>query len=135
MRSAQLPQIFEEVYRVIKPGGLFILVDFPLTNPVFWAGFAVFLWLFETETDLGSLLAQVGWRSYNSEEDQQPKLYAGGNIQVIQVQKSYQIRQHRRDNHRGCNRNRSNLSALICVYLPVSAVKKREFLEPQITMD
>jgi ubiquinone/menaquinone biosynthesis C-methylase UbiE len=93
MRSAQLPQIFEEVYRVIKPGGLFILVDFHLlTNPVFWEGFAVFLWLFETETDLGSLFAQVGWRSYNSEEDQQPELYAGGNIQVIQVQKSYQIR-------------------------------------------
>jgi len=77
---------------VIKPGGLFILVDFHLTNPVFWAGLAVFLWLFETETDLGSLLAEVGWRSYNSEEDQQPKLYAGGNIQVIEVQKSYQIR-------------------------------------------
>jgi len=93
MRSAQLPQIFEEVYRVIQPGGLFILVDFQLlTNPVFWAGFAVFLWLFETETDLGSLLAEVGWRSYNSEQDRQPKLYAGGNIQVIQVQKSYQIR-------------------------------------------
>ena len=92
MRSAQLPQIFEEVYRVIKPGGLFILVDFHrLTNPVFWAGLAVFLWLFETETNLGSLLAEVGWRSYNSEEDRQPKLYAGGNIQVIQVEKSYQI--------------------------------------------
>ena len=100
MRSAQLPQIFEEVYRVIKPGGLFILVDLHrLTNPVFWALLAVFLWLFETETawqlsetDLGSLLAEVGWRSDNSEEDQQPKLYAGGNIQLIQVQKSYQIR-------------------------------------------
>jgi SAM-dependent methyltransferase len=92
MRSAQLPQILQEVYRVIKPGGLFILVDFRLTNPVFWPGLAVFLWLFETETDLGSLLAEVGWRSYNSEENQQPKLYAGGNIQVIQVQKSYQIR-------------------------------------------
>jgi demethylmenaquinone methyltransferase/2-methoxy-6-polyprenyl-1,4-benzoquinol methylase len=83
MRSAKLPQIFQEVYRVIKPGDLFILVDFLLTNPVFWAGLAVFLWLFETETDLGSLLAEVRWRSYNSEEDQPPKLYAGGNIQVI----------------------------------------------------
>jgi demethylmenaquinone methyltransferase/2-methoxy-6-polyprenyl-1,4-benzoquinol methylase len=93
MRSAQLPQIFEEVYRAIKPGGLFILVDFHrLTNPIFWVLLAVFLWLFETETDLGSLLAQVGWRSYNCEEDRQPKLYAGGNIEVIQVQKSYQIR-------------------------------------------
>jgi demethylmenaquinone methyltransferase/2-methoxy-6-polyprenyl-1,4-benzoquinol methylase len=68
------------------------LVDFHLTNPVFWVGLAVFLWLFETETDLGSLLAEVGWRSYNSERTQPPKLYAGGNIQVIQVQKSYQIR-------------------------------------------
>ena len=92
MRSAQLPQIFQEVYRIIKPGGLFILVDFHLTNPVFWAGLAVFLCFCETETDLGSLLAQVGWRSYNSEEARQPKLYAGGNIQVIQVQNSYQVR-------------------------------------------
>ena len=92
MRSAQLPQIFQEVYRAIEPGGLSILVDFHLTNLVFWVLLAVFLWLFETETDLGSLLAEVGGRSYNSEEDWQPKLYAGGNLQVIQVQKSYQIR-------------------------------------------
>jgi demethylmenaquinone methyltransferase/2-methoxy-6-polyprenyl-1,4-benzoquinol methylase len=100
LRATLLPQIFQEVYRAIEPGGLFILVDFHRpTNPVFSPGLAVFLWLFETETagqlsetDLGSLLAQVGWRSDNSEEDQQPKLYAGGNIQLIQVQKSYQIR-------------------------------------------
>jgi hypothetical protein len=92
MRSAQLPQIFQKVYRVIKPGDLFILVDFHLRNPVFWAPLAVFLCLFETETDLGSMLAQVGWRADNSEEERQPKLYAGGNIQLIQVQKSYQIR-------------------------------------------
>jgi len=92
MRSAQLPQIFQEVYRAIEHGGLFILVDFHLTNPVVWALLAVFWWLFETDTDLRSLLTEVGGRSYNSEEDRQPKLYAGGNIQVIQVQKSYQIR-------------------------------------------
>ena len=79
---------------MLKPGGLFILVDFHLTNPVFWPGLAVFLWLFETETawqlletDLGSLLAEVGLRSYNSEGAQQPKLYAADSIQVIQVQK------------------------------------------------
>ncbi|HSF73493.1 MAG TPA: class I SAM-dependent methyltransferase [Microcoleus sp.] len=84
MQRAQLRQIFQELYRVIKSGGLFILVDFHLpANPVFWRGLAVFLWLFETETDLGSLLAEVGLRSYNSEGTQQPKLYAGVSIQVI----------------------------------------------------
>ncbi|MEG4575182.1 class I SAM-dependent methyltransferase [Microcoleus sp. N3A4] len=96
MQRAQLRQIFQEVYRVLKPGGVFTLVDFHSpANPVLWPGLAVFLWLFETETawqlletDLGSLLAEVGLRSYNSEEAQQPKLYAGGSIQVIQVQKS-----------------------------------------------
>lgn len=95
MQSAQLRQIFQEVYRVLKPGGLFTLVDFHQpTNPVFWPGLAVFLWLFETETawelietDLGSLLADVGFQAYNSDATQQPKLYAGGSIQVIQVQK------------------------------------------------
>jgi ubiquinone/menaquinone biosynthesis C-methylase UbiE len=96
MKPAQLRQIFQEVYRVLKPGGAFTLVDFHSpTNPVFWPGLAVFLWLFETETawelietDLGSLLAEVGFQQYNSEGSQQPKLYAGGSIQVIQVQKS-----------------------------------------------
>ena len=37
-------------------------------------------------------------------------------------------------NHRWCNRNPSNSSALICVYLPSSAVKKRE-CKPQMTRD
>ena len=92
MQRAQLRQIFHEVYRAIDPGGLFILVDFHRhTNPVFKPEFAVFLWLFETETDLRSLLAEVGLRSYNSEEAQQPKLYPGGSIQVIPIQKSNQI--------------------------------------------
>ncbi|WP_445310547.1 hypothetical protein [Microcoleus vaginatus] len=100
MERAQLRQIFQKVYRAIEPGGLFILVDFHSpTNPVFLPGLAVFLWLFETETawkssetGLASGLAEVGLRSYNSEETQQPKIYAGGSIQIIQVQKSYQIR-------------------------------------------
>ena len=95
MRPAQLRQIFLEVYRVLKPGGLFILIDFHApTNPVFWPGLAVFLWLFETETawqliatDLNGLLAELGFQQYNSETNRQPKLYAGGSIQVIQVQK------------------------------------------------
>ena len=96
MRSAQLRQIFQEVYRVLKPGGVFTLVDFHRpTNLLFWPGLAVFLWLFETETawelietDLESLLAEVGFQANNSEGSQQPKLYAGGSIQVIQFQKS-----------------------------------------------
>lgn len=99
MRPAQLRQIFIEVYRVLKPGGLFILIDFHApTNLVFWPGLAVFLWLFETETawqlietDLSGLLAELGFQQYNSENNAetkiQPKLYAGGSIQVIQVQK------------------------------------------------
>ncbi|WP_445251758.1 MULTISPECIES: hypothetical protein [unclassified Microcoleus] len=70
MQRAQLRQIFQEVYRAIAPGGLFILVDFHRhTNPVFLPGLTVFLWLFETETawklsetDLESLLAEVEWR-------------------------------------------------------------------------
>ncbi|NJM63535.1 MAG: methyltransferase domain-containing protein [Oscillatoriales cyanobacterium RU_3_3] len=95
MRPAQLRQIFLEVYRVLDPGGLFILIDFHApTNLVFWPGLAVFLWLFETETawqlietDLSGFLAEVGFQPYNSAADRQPKLYAGGSIQVIQVQK------------------------------------------------
>ncbi|MEG4302465.1 hypothetical protein QUB16_07065 [Microcoleus sp. D3_18a_C4] len=60
MQRAPLRQIFQQVYRAIDPGGLFILVDIHRpTNPVFRPGLAVFLWFFETETDLGSLLAEV----------------------------------------------------------------------------
>jgi ubiquinone/menaquinone biosynthesis C-methylase UbiE len=95
MRPVQLRQIFLEVYRVLKPGGLFILIDFHApTNLVFWPGLAVFLWLFETETawqliktDLSGLSIESGFQPYNSAADRQPKLYAGGSIQVIQVQK------------------------------------------------
>ncbi|MEG3939685.1 MULTISPECIES: class I SAM-dependent methyltransferase [unclassified Microcoleus] len=95
MQPLQLREIFQEVYRVLKPGGVFTLVDFHRpTNPVFWPGLAVFLWLFETETawelietDLNSLLAEVGFQPNNSQANQQAKLYAGGSIQVIQVEK------------------------------------------------
>ncbi|MGL5196029.1 MAG: class I SAM-dependent methyltransferase, partial [Chroococcales cyanobacterium] len=51
MDPEQLRQILQEVYRVLKPGGTFALVDFhPPTNPLFWPGLALFFWLFETET-------------------------------------------------------------------------------------
>ena len=51
MQSEQLQKIIKEVYRVLKPGGVFTLVDFHSpTNPIFWPGLAVFFWLFETQT-------------------------------------------------------------------------------------
>jgi demethylmenaquinone methyltransferase/2-methoxy-6-polyprenyl-1,4-benzoquinol methylase len=89
MQPEQLRKIIAEVYRVLKPGGVFTLVDFHTpTNPIFWPGLAVFFWLFETETawellrtDLPGLLTDYGF------DVGQPSLYAGGSLQVIQGQK------------------------------------------------
>ena len=89
MQPQQLRKIINEVYRVLKPGGVFTLVDFHTpTNPIFWSGVSVFLLLFETETawellktDLSKLLAETGFQA--SEQT----LYAGGSLQVIQAHK------------------------------------------------
>ncbi|WP_392530544.1 class I SAM-dependent methyltransferase [Nostoc sp. C117] len=89
MQPQQLRKIINEVYRVLKPGGVFTLVDFHApTNPIFWPGVSVFLLLFETETawkllktDLAGLLAESGF------EVVEPTLYAGGSLQVIQAKK------------------------------------------------
>ncbi|MBW4630985.1 MAG: class I SAM-dependent methyltransferase [Iphinoe sp. HA4291-MV1] len=89
MEQQQLQQILQEVYRVLKPKGVFTLVDFHNpTNPLFLPGLWVFLLLFETETawrllktDLAGLLAEIGF------EVNEPKLYAGGSLQVIQAKK------------------------------------------------
>ncbi|QYX32781.1 class I SAM-dependent methyltransferase [Sphaerospermopsis torques-reginae] len=85
MQPEQLRKIIQEVYRVLKPGGIFTLVDFHTpTNPIFWPGLSVFFWLFETETawqllktDLPRLLRETSF------DVGEPILYAGGSLQVI----------------------------------------------------
>lgn len=89
MESLQLRHILQEVHRVLKPGGVFTMVDFHApTNPVFVPGLSLFFWLFETETawqliklDLEELLKEIGFTV------QSCRLYAGGSLQVIQAQK------------------------------------------------
>ncbi len=90
MTRSQLEQIFSQVYRVLKPGGTFTLVDFHQpTNPLLMLGVAIFFWLFETEsawqlidTDLRSMLRDRGFSI-----DLQPQLYAFGSLQVIHAHK------------------------------------------------
>jgi len=89
MKLSQLQAIINEVYRVLKPGGVFAVVDFHKpTNWLFWPGLALFLQLFETETawqlletDLIELLKDTGFKVSNH------TLHAGGSLQVIQVSK------------------------------------------------
>ncbi|ACC81066.1 class I SAM-dependent methyltransferase [Nostoc punctiforme] len=89
MQPQQLRKIIDEVYRVLKPGGIFTLVDFHApTNPILWPGISLFLLLFETETawqllktDLAGLLTETGF------DVSKPILYAGGSLQVIQAKK------------------------------------------------
>ncbi|GAB4174533.1 MAG: methyltransferase domain-containing protein [Coleofasciculaceae cyanobacterium] len=89
MSPSALRQIIKEIHRVLKPEGVFMLVDFHKpANPLFWPGLSVFLWLFETqtawqliETDLVGLLKEIGFDVFEH------RLYAGGSLQVIQARK------------------------------------------------
>lgn len=89
MAPDQRQQILAEVFRVLKPGGIFSLIDFHSPeNPLFWPGLAVFLTLFETETawqllqlDLPAQLEQTGFQLRAG------RLHAGGSLQVIQAEK------------------------------------------------
>ena len=89
MKPEQLRQILQEVYRVLKPGGVFAMMDFHKpSNLLFWPGLTVFLWLFETETswqlletDLVELLKDVGFGVVEQ------TFQAGGSLQVIQARK------------------------------------------------
>ncbi|UBF28021.1 class I SAM-dependent methyltransferase [Kovacikia minuta CCNUW1] len=90
MEPEQRQQILQEVYRVLRPGGCFTLVDFHApTNPLFWVGVSLFLVLFEThtawdliKTDLPQKLSETGFQVI------QQTLYAGGSLQVIQAKKA-----------------------------------------------
>lgn len=87
MKPEQRRQILREVNRVLKPGGVFTLIDFHQpTNPIFTPGLYGFFWLFETETawqllntDLTQELAAAGF--VNSRQT----LLAGGSLQRIQA--------------------------------------------------
>lgn len=89
MNPQELEEIFAEVYRVLKPGGIFTFVDFHKPkNQLFWPFLAIFLWLFETETawqllknNLRQNLMKQGFDVLTQ------SLYAGGSLQVIQAQK------------------------------------------------
>lgn len=89
MKPTQLNQILQEVYRVLKPQGMFACIDLHQPhNPIFVPGLSLFMTLFETETawhfvkmNLPEKLSAIGFQKC------QQTLYAGGSLQVVQAQK------------------------------------------------
>ena len=89
MTTAELEVIFTQVYRVLKPQGVFTFIDLHKPhNAIFMPGLAIFMWLFETQTawqlidtDLSQKLSQAKFANINK------KVFAGGSLQVIQAKK------------------------------------------------
>lgn len=89
MTPEQLNRIIQQVHRVLRPGGIFTLIDLHAPHHWwYWPPLALFMALFETETawqllkiDLTALLEE------NNFHDCQQRLYAGGSLQVIQARK------------------------------------------------
>lgn len=88
--SVKLQQTLTEVYRVLKPGGSFALLDLHKpTTPLLTPAVAAFIWLFETEaawqlihTDLVALLTDIGFQRCDR------SLHGGGSLQVIHAYKA-----------------------------------------------
>jgi len=87
MDATALRQIFQQVFRVLAPGGAFATIDLHRPqNPLFWPPLATFMWLFETRTawqllatDLVTELEAVGFERVSK------TLHAGGSLQVLQA--------------------------------------------------
>lgn len=88
MQPDQRRKILTEVRRILKPTGIFALLDFHQpTTPILWPGLALFLWLFETETawdlvrsNLAEELTQAGFALQNQ------SYRVGGSLQILQAQ-------------------------------------------------
>lgn len=90
MTTDELRKIFQQVYRVLAPGGVFAAIDLHRpTNPLLWPPLVTFLWLFETrtawqliETDLVAELKAVGFAPIEK------TLHGGGSLQALQAFKA-----------------------------------------------
>jgi ubiquinone/menaquinone biosynthesis C-methylase UbiE len=89
MEPEQRSQILQEVYRVLKPNGIFTLIDFHSpTNPIFWPGLALFLWLFETQTAWELVRSGLETTLVNTNFHIDHNTYAvGGSLQILQARK------------------------------------------------